>query len=307
MARIVFFGNERLATGVTTECLVLKALIEAGHEVVAVVTNYEAASSRKARELEIQSVAEAHNIPVLFPAKLTEIADDLRAMNADIGVLVAFGQIVPESVIDIFPHGIINLHPSLLPLHRGPTPIESVILDGAETTGVSIMQLAKAMDAGDVFAQSVIDLKGTETKQALADQALEIGARMTVELLPDILDGLVAALPQDHTLATYDQKITKQAGELDFNKSAERLEREIRAYAEWPKSRTKIGNIDVIITAAHAVPTNHSDIPGELEIDRDIPVIMIDTADGCLCIDRLKPAGKNEMDVSSFLAGYSIA
>jgi methionyl-tRNA formyltransferase len=306
MARIVFFGNERLATGVTTECHVLKSLLAAGHEITAVVTNYEAASSRKSRELEVQSVAQAHSIPVLFPSKVAEIADELLAMKADVGILVAFGQLVPEKIIDLFPHGIINLHPSLLPLHRGPTPIESVILDGSKTTGVSIMKLAKAMDAGDVYAQSVIDLDGTESKQALASAALEIGAQMIVDLLPEILDGSVAALPQDHPQATYDQKITKQAGELDFNKSAENLEREIRAYAEWPKSRTKIGATDVIITAAHAVPTNHSDTPGTLEIDKDIPVIMIDTAEGSLCIDRLKPAGKNEMDVRSFLAGYTV-
>lgn len=305
MARIVFFGNERLATGVGTDCHVLTSLIEAGHEVLAVVTNYEAAQSRKARDLEIKTVADKHGIPVHFPSEVAELADKLRDMKADIGVLVAFGQIVPESIIELFPHGIINLHPSLLPLHRGPTPIESVILDGSDTTGVSIMKLAKAMDAGDVFAQSVIELTGEETKQALCDAALEIGAQMIVDLLPEIIDGSVTALPQDHALATYDQKIAKQAGELDFTEPAEQLAREIRAYAEWPKSRTVIAGKEVVITSAHAVPSNTPGAePGDIETDADVGLIMIECADGYLCVERLKPAGKNEMAAGEFVRGY---
>ena len=151
----------------------------------------------------------------------------------------------------------------------------------------------------------MIDLDGTESKQELASTALEIGSQMIVDLLPEILDGSVAALPQDHSQASYDQKITKQAGELDFNKSAEQLEREIRAYAEWPKSRTKIGATEVIITAAHAVPSNSPGAePGDWDTDSDIGLLTIETSNGYLCVERLKPAGKGEMGSGEFIRGY---
>jgi methionyl-tRNA formyltransferase len=227
-------------------------------------------------------------------------------MDAAIGVLAAYGKIVPQSVIDIFPHGIINIHPSDLPRHRGPIPIESVILNGETRTAVSIMRLVKDMDAGPVYGRAEVELVGTESKQELADHLLDIGGAMVVELLPGILDGNLVAVPQDHVQATYDELITKADGELDFSKPAERLEREVRAYLGWPQSRTKLGDKDVIITAAHAVPSTMPEGQGHIEVLREGGVIMINTSDGYLCIDRLKPAGKSDMTAKAFLAGYSV-
>lgn len=302
---IVFFGNERIATGVTTTTPTLQGLIDAGYDVKAVVSNFERGTSRNARALEIQAIADNHNIPVLLPAKPAEIIEQLRSYNAEIGVLVAYGRIVPQSVIDIFPKGIVNVHPSLLPLHRGPVPLESVILNGDSTTGVSVMSLVRAMDAGPVYSQSEVQLTGAETKQELADLLLELGSKMVIDLLPDILNGDVIAIPQDETRATYDQLLTKDDGALDWSKSAQVLEREIRAFREWPKSRTTLGDKDVIITAAHASPSQPSGAkPGELDIIEATGELGIVTANGTLWIDSLKPAGKKEMPAKSFLAGY---
>lgn len=309
---LVFFGNERLATGVGTNAPTLQALVDAGYGIKAVVSNYERGTSRNARELEIKEIADSHKIPVLLPDSPSDIADQLRSFGAEIAVLVAYGRIVPQDIIDIFPKGIINIHPSLLPLHRGPTPIESVILDGSELTGVSVMQLVKAMDAGPVYSQSVVNLNGDETKQQLADHLLDIGSKMVLELLPGILDGSVVAKPQDDGQATFDKMIIKSSGEINWNKPAVQLEREIRAYAGWPKSSTTLAGQEVIITSA-SIAVSRVKIPegsnigdvtiGDGAVD-GVSSIFVQTSDGYLVIERLKPAGKNEMDSKSFINGY---
>jgi methionyl-tRNA formyltransferase len=305
MGRLVFFGNERLATGITTSAPTLQALLTAGHEVVAVVSHYERGTSRSARTLEIMAIAEAHNIPVLLPEKPIDILEQLKGFHADAAILVAYGKIVPQSIIDIFPKGIINIHPSLLPLHRGPIPVESVILEGASKTGVSVMQLVKAMDAGPVFGQTEIQLTGAETKQALADKLLIIGGKMVIDLLPGILDSSTILTPQNNDSATYDKMISKLDGKLDWNKSAEQLEREIRAYAAWPKSYTTLAGKDVIVTKVHAVETHNANTkPGKLETAGDAKTIIITTGSGSICIEKLKPSGKNEMSGTEFLTGY---
>lgn len=303
--RIVFFGNERIATGVTTLAPTFQALVDNGYEVAAVVSNYEKGHSRNARHLEIEKVASEHGVPVLLPTRPADILNQLRSFGAEAAILVAYGKIVPQSVIDIFPKGIINIHPSLLPLHRGPTPLESVMLAGDKKTGVSLMRLVKAMDAGPVYAQSEILLSGNERKQELADTLLDIGSSMVIELLPGILEGTVVPLPQDDSRATYDRLLSKDDGVINWSKTAEQIEREVRVFEGWPKSRTEIAGKDVIITEAHAAPLNHPGYkPGEVNTTTEPGMLKITCGEGCLVIDKLKPAGKNEMTTSSFLAGY---
>lgn len=301
--KILFFGNERLATGLGTTAPTLRALIAAGYEITGViVAQNELGNSRKSRELEIVQVANVHNIPVLSPAKLSEAADEIAELGAEIGVLVAYGKIVPQVIIDLFPRGIINIHPSLLPLHRGSTPIESAILSDDTETGVSLMQLAAGMDSGPIYGQTIIQLNGNETKQQLADQLLSIGKDMVIELLPQILDGTLKPIAQDETKATYDSMIDKLASQLDWNKSSVQLEREVRAYAVWPRSRTNINGIEVIITESHVI-----DGVGKTgTIWKDARNLGFYTTDGILVIDRLILIGKKEMDIASFLAGHPI-
>lgn len=297
---IVFFGNERLATGVTTTAPTLQRLLENGYDVKAVVVHNEPTVSRKQRTQEVVILAEHNHIPVLAPDRLRDIEDELKSYQATVGVLAAFGKIVPQSIIDIFPAGIVNIHPSLLPLHRGPTPLESVMLDGSPKTGVSLMQLVKEMDAGPVYAYSEYELTGTESKQELADDLGSLGASMLTTLLPRIITGEVAGMPQDESNATYDKLITKEAGILDWHKPAEQLEREIRAYAEWPKCRTILGEHAVIVTSAHTEAGTGT--PGK--IWRSEKQLGVHCADGVLVLDQLKPAGKGEMTAEAFLNGY---
>jgi methionyl-tRNA formyltransferase len=297
---VVFFGNERLATGVSTTAPTLQALIKAGYHVAAVVANFERAVSRSARDLEIAAIAEQHGIPVLLPNKPADIADELRAFNADAAVLVAYGKIVPQSVIDRFSGGILNIHPSLLPLHRGPTPLESVILDGSTETGVSVMQLAAKMDAGPVFAQRTVPLTGKETKQELADRLISIGANMIIDVLPTVLDGSANPKPQHDAVATYDNLIDKTVGVIDWTKSAAQLERQIRAYAVWPKSHTQLAGKDVAITSAKII--KQSGAPGQISINGTS--LIVHCGQDSLEITSLTPAGKKEMTAESFINGH---
>ena len=305
--KIVFFGNERLATGVTTEAPTLRALIAAGYEVAAVVVAQESANqSRQVRPLEIAEVAAAHGIPVLTPAKALEVKDHLAGLGVSVGVLAAYGKFVPPLIINLFPRGIINIHPSLLPKHRGPTPLESVILDGDRETGVTLMQLAAAMDSGDIIAQETVRLRGDETKQALADQLLGLGKDMLLRHLPAILDGSSQASPQAENQAHYDRLIAKDAGRLDneaWQQPVAKIERQIRAYAGWPRSRTTVGATDIIITSAHVVPGAGS--PGTLWLENKS--FGLHAQDGVLVIDSLIPAGKKEMSAAAFLAGYHLS
>lgn len=299
--KIVFFGNERLGTGLGTNVPVLRALIATGYEITSlVVAQNEIGKSRKGRTLEIVQVAEAHNIPVLSPAKLSEFNDQLAALGAEAGVLIAYGKIVPQGVIDVFPKGIINIHPSLLPKHRGPTPIESVILSNEPETGVSLMRLGAKMDAGPVYAQQTIQLTGNETKPELADRLITLGKDMLIQHLPNILDGSLQPKPQDDAQATYDKLIEKTDGVLNFQKTAIQLEREVRAFADWPRSRTNIGITEVVINKAHSI--DGKGVAGTLWLQSK--EIGIYCSQGVLIIDRLIPAGKKEMDARSFLIGY---
>ena len=297
---VVFFGNERLATGVTTNNPILKGLIADQYEIKAVVSTHKPGKSRKSRDLEIAKVASDHNILMLLPNKPSDIIEDLLELKADVAILVAYGKIVPQSVIDLFPGGIVNVHPSLLPLHRGPTPIESVILNGEDRTGVTLMKLSSKMDAGPVYAQATHPLKGTEDKQSLANDLSEIGWAMLHDLLPNILTGKVVALPQDSEKASYDQLLTKGDGIIDWRKPAVLLEREIRAFTNWPKSKTKLAGIEIVITKAHVIDTNMR--PGELTIKNK--QLLVGTSDRSLSISYLKPSGRSEMSIEAFLANY---
>lgn len=269
----VFFGNEKLATGIEKpEPLILQAALDAGFEVEQVVTGR---------------------------------LSDLNPHKSKIAVLAAYGRIIPQRILDEFPLGIINIHPSLLPLYRGPTPIEQAILDGAAKTGVSIMKLTAGMDEGPIYKQRTLHIEPRESKQSLTTRLQQLGADLLRENLQDIYDGILKPRKQPHPdRATYSRKVTKEDGILDFSKSAATLEQEIRAYAGWPKSRTSLAGIDVIITSTHVVSSSDKK-PGDIEVDQKQGLILIHTNKDILSIDSLKPAGKAEMTAKAFLAGYS--
>lgn len=266
---IVFFGNEKLATGIPDpQPAILEAVRNAGFTIEKVITG-----------------------------KL----DELGAHDARIAVLAAYGRIIPQSVLDQFPLGIINVHPSLLPLYRGPTPIEQAILDGAVKTGVSIMHLTAGMDEGPIYKQKMVHLTGNETKSDLAAQLQQLGAELLLEFLPYIADGRLKPRNQPHpTRATYCSKIRKEDGILDWGKPAKQLEHEIRAYSGWPKSRTELAGKEVIITKARVLSLQGTAGTAKI-IDKELVIFCNGDA---LVIDNIKPVGKTEMTGQAFIAGH---
>lgn len=311
--RLIFFGNEQLATGLPAQdAPILASLLAAGYEIAAVVTHRARAVSRKNTVPAIETIASAHGIPVLTPGKPGDILDELKSFGAVAGVLAAYGRIVPQSIIDIFAKGIINVHPSLLPALRGPTPIEGAILSGAEETGVSLMSLVRAMDAGPVYAQARISLDKNETKAQLAETLQELGRDILLKTLPRILDGSARPKEQAEDAATYTSLISRDDGRLSWQKPAIRLHREIRAYGGWPKSSFELGGTTIAVIAAEIVRATELPEDHALHASRHEPGDMIRTkhelfvrcGEDYLRLLRLQPAGKLSMPARAFLAGY---
>lgn len=291
--RLVFFGNERLATAVPTDAPVLRALVAAGYEMAAVVASHTEPVSRSKRSLEIVDVAHAYHIPVLLPGRLSEIKEQLAHYRAEAAVLVAFGKIIPQEVIDIFPKGIVNIHPSLLPKLRGSTPVETAILNGLTETGVSLMKLTAEMDAGPVYIQKAVRLTGHETKPELAGRLLAEGCELLSDNLDRILRDELEPKVQDETEATYTRLLTKQDGQIGFDEPAEVIERQIRAFMGFPKARANVLGRHVVITKAR-LAANGSD--GDLVVECQPGFIEIR--------ELIAPSGRT-MAGGDFIRGYN--
>jgi methionyl-tRNA formyltransferase len=292
--KLVFFGNERLATAVDTTAPTLRALVKSGYDVSAVVANYTEGVSRTRKRLEIVEVAHAYHIPVLMSEKPADIIQKLQSYGADAAVLVAYGKIIPQKIIDIFPKGIINIHPSLLPEMRGPTPVETAILDGLNQTGVSLISLSSEMDAGPIFAQQKIGLSSQETKAQLASKLLKTGSQLLLSNLPGILEDQIQPQVQDETDASYTKLIKKTDGVMDFGQPAEILERQVRAFAGWPKSTAKIHGQNIIVTKARVAKSQED---GSL---------VIQAKPGFLEIQELVAPSGRSMSGADFIRGYAV-
>jgi len=248
--------------------------------------------SRQRRGLEIVEIAHAYHIPVVIPEKLTDIEERLAGYGAAAGVLIAFGKIIPQSTIDLFPKGIINIHPSLLPKLRGPTPVETAILEGLSETGVSLMGLSAKMDAGPVYLQSRVKLDDSQTKPELARKLLREGTQLLLDNLEYILDGTLEPIPQDAAEATYTKLLAKPDGWIDFGEPAEIIERKVRAFLGFPRTRAKVFGQEIVITKSRVAKSQHDGKlimecqPGHLEIE-----------------ELIAPSGRS-MSGADFIRGY---
>lgn len=246
------------------------------------------------------------NLPVKTVTNKNEL-DELissKPFDSKLGVIIDFGIIVSRKVIDYFPLGIVNSHFSLLPEWRGADPITFSILSGQPKTGVSLMLIDEGLDTGKLLTYKTLPIEPIDTTQSLTDRLIKLSDKLLQDYLPKYIIGSIKPKNQPHPdRATYSRKLTKEDSIIDWNKSAQQIEREIRAYIEWPKSRTKIADKEIIITKAHALPTNIPNNPiGKFEAVGN--ALMVECGKGTLCIDRLKPAGKSEMTAMAFLAGY---
>lgn len=288
---IVFFGTE------TYSLVALKTLVEAGFSVAAVVTKPDTAKgrSKKVSAPAVKTFALEHSITVRQPTKLRDIAEDIKALGNPVGVLVSFGKIIPQDILDLFTPGIINLHPSLLPRYRGPSPIESAIINRDNKTGITIMKLEAKMDAGPIYAQVPYALDFTETKPELYDTLFTLGSNILAQQLPAIIDGSIQPTPQDESDATYCSLLSKDDSRLNLASTTPGdAEARIRAHLGYPRTRVTVGPYDLIVTKAHGVMTKQS--PLDLKC-----------ANGAyLTIDEvIAPSGKT-MSAESFLRGYPL-
>lgn len=288
---IVFFGTEDFSA------ISLAQLLEHSFPVRLVITKPDSRRGRGKQLCQpaVKQLALMHDIPVLQPTKLRDIIPDIQALDQPVGVLVSFGKIIPQVVIDCFFPGIINLHPSLLPHYRGPSPIEGAIANRDTTTGISIMQLSAAMDAGPVYAQLTHPLRGDEQQLELYNTLGQLGSEALVQLLPRIVSGSLQPTPQDESAASYCQLLTKASGIINpAQHTAAAAEAMVRAYHHYPRARLQLGERQYIITQAHTAPA---------------PVTTLDPrcSDGTyLVIDQLiAPSGK-ELSAAAFLRGYRV-
>lgn len=294
--KILLFGNERIATSVETKAPIFRYLMQ-NYNVVGLVVS----EKKNMDSLEVVKLAKENNIEVYNFTKLKDSIEDIRKLEADIAVLIAYGKIIPQSIIDIFPMGILNIHPSLLPMHRGPTPLESVILGNETKTGVSLMHLSSGMDSGPVYAQKTINLNQKETKQELANILDELGYSIFKEDFEDILSGKITPVEQKDELATYDQLINKTNSNIDWKKSSLQIINKIRAYEGWPGTKTILGKLNVNIVSADI--SDHKGNPGEFLIENGR--LYIYTQDSSLEIKTIQPEGRKIMTARDFLLGYS--
>ena len=289
---IVFFGTEEFSA------ISLQALIDAGFEISAIITKPD---SRKGRGQKLQAptvkkIGEKFGIPVLQPSKMSEIVDFIENLPVrPIGVLVSFGRIIPQNIIELFDGGIVNVHPSLLPKYRGPSPIESAIFNGDKKTGVSIMSLSKEMDAGDVYIQEEFPLKGNETSSKLYETCGKIGAEMLINHLPAIMSAKMTANPQNDSEATYCQLLKKSDAILNpETQTAEQAERQIRALEIFPKSKIQIGENLLIVNSAKVVNENPNNSPLTIKFSDE----------KFLQIEKITAPSGKQMSAESYINGY---
>lgn len=298
-AKLAFFGTDHFSD------ITLKALIAAGNTISFVITKPDAPVGRK-RILTAPAVkitAESYNIRVLQPERALELVDTLQD-QCEAAIVVSYGKILPEAILDLFPRGVINLHASLLPKYRGASPIEAALLNSDSTTGVSIMKLDPGMDTGPVYTEAQYEISPDDNQASLYDKLATIGADILIRDLDAILGGSLKAYPQDESNATKVGMIKKADGKIDWSKSAQDIVNQIRAYSTWPGSKATIAGEEVIVTLASL--SDQSGQAGRSYKTEDAQLAVY-CGQGSIIINRLKPAGKREMSGKEFLAGHQLS
>lgn len=296
--RIIFAGTPDFAARH------LAALLDSPHQVIAVYTQPDRPAGRgqQLQQSPVKQLALQHDIPVYQPKSLKKAAaqQELAAFNADLMVVVAYGLILPQAVLDAPRLGCINVHGSLLPRWRGAAPIQRAIWAGDAESGVTIMQMDIGLDTGAMLSKVSTPIAADETSTSLYDKLAVTGPVALVDALANLETLQAQAQPQQDELANYAEKLSKEEALLDFTKPAIALEREIRAFNPWPMSYLQLGTQQLKIW--RAVTELGSGKPGQvLRVDKK--GIAIQTSDGVLVITELQPAGKKAMKVVDFLNG----
>lgn len=301
--KIVFMGTPDFAVGT------LEAIIEAGHEVLLVVTQPDKPKGRSGalQYTPVKECALAHGIEVFQPTKirLEENVEVLRQYDADIFVVAAFGQILPKSILDMPKYGCINVHASLLPKYRGAAPIQWAVINGDPVTGVTIQQMDVGVDTGDIILTKELAISNEETGGGLFDKLAVVGAEACIEALEQIANGTATRSPQNHNEATHVSMISKEFGNIDWNKSAVEIERLIRGLNPWPSAYTKLDGKTFKIWKAKVVSEGNDYATGCI-IRVEKGLMEVQTGNGVLSLLEVQLEGKKRMEVDAFLRGYQV-
>ncbi len=299
MSNIVFFGTPAFAVPA------LQALADSSYRPVAVVTAPDKPQGRK-RILTPSPVAleaERLGIQVLKPSTLKDDAfwGQFEALGASLCVVVAYGKLIPERLLTSVPKGWLNIHPSLLPAYRGPSPIPSAILDGQTTTGVSIMLLDTEQDHGPVLATSPWNIPGTATTPECEVEIARVGAQLLLSTLPAYLNGSCSPVAQDDSKATFTKKFTREDGRIDWSQSAHAIVNRIRALGTNPGTWTTWEGKTLNIFRAHAQDRDAA-APGGVHRDGD--ALIVACGAGSLVLERVQLEGSTQQDIATFLRGH---
>jgi len=297
--RIVFVGAG--AIGVPT----LQALLKSEHEVIGVVTQTDKPVGR-AQLMEPTPVKKAMQrtaVRILQPARIKDqqAIEEIGALNPDVIVVTAYGQILPRDVLEIPEIACLNLHASLLPRWRGAAPIQAAIAAGDQETGITVMYMNEGLDTGDILLKRAIDIRSGDTGGSLHDRLAQIAPDALLESLRTLANGNAPRIPQDHTLATYAPKLKREDGRIDWSEPAELIERKIRAFNPWPGAFMKIDGRNLKIFSASIVDRKGE--PGEiLGGEKEL---VIAAGKGALFVGEVQLEGKRRMSAPEFMRGHA--
>lgn len=315
--RIIFMGTPDFSVGT------LEALIEAGHEVCLVVTQPDKPKGRggKWQFTPVKEAALRHGIEVFQPKRIREpeCVETLKRYQADVIVVIAFGQILPKEILQMTPYGCINVHASLLPKYRGAAPIQWAILNGEKVTGVTTMQMDEGLDTGDMLLKTEVSITAQETGESLHDKLAAAGASLCVQTLREIETGSIRAQKQGESPTPYAKMLTKEMGNIDWARPAVEIERLVRGLNSWPSAYTDWDGQVMKIWEAQAVTGTdcaedakakerelaEAAQPGTVVcVEKDS--FLVQTGEGFLRVKELQIPGKKRMEAGAFLRGYAL-
>ncbi len=304
--RVVFFGTPEFAR------VTLDAILGSRHPVVGVVTQPDRPRGRGQRNSDapVKARAVEKGLTILQPVKLKapEFLDALAAFGADLGVVAAYGRLLPEPALHTPPMGMVNVHASLLPRYRGAAPIHRAVIAGETETGVTIMRVVKALDAGPMLSSGSLPIAEQETSEDVEERLAQLGAALLLKALDGLSAGVTHEIPQDDSRATYAPPLRKDEGLIDWNLSAPQIHNLIRGLYPWPHAFTFVGGRRIIVRRSIARVTTAGDVSQEAGtvVTADREGLVVATGHGLLRLLEVQPEGKRPMPIRDFLAGHRL-
>lgn len=302
--RIVYFGTPEFAVPP------LRALMDSTHRVVTIVSQPDRARGRGQHVLPTptRQLAGARGVPVLQPLKLKDesFLQALRDLHPDLGVVAAYGRILPDLLLEVPRLGLINVHASLLPAYRGAAPVHRAVMAGERETGVSIMRIVRELDAGPVFATARLAIDDEATSVEVQEQLSELGAPLLIDVVDHIAAGRAVEVPQDHSRATYAPKITREEGAIDWSLSAVAVHNLVRGLQPWPMVSIRIDGTRCVLHRARVSAERTSAPPGTIVEGSGGRLAIATGNGGVVDVLSIQPEGRRVMAAPEFLAGHRI-